>query len=224
MMDLAGTTGTTSSSTASTVTRVEQNGIGVTYSGTWFDNAGAFNSGSSAKLSMEANSRVTLAFNGNSVSWVGYQDEWSGIAQVYVDGTLKSEVDTYASPNKAQAKIYNVSGLVEGPHTLAIEATGRKSASSGGAWVWVDAFDVISGGDSTPAPILTASTYRIEQSNAAVQWSGAWSGNNGGFNSGGSAKLAMDAGSRATFTFTGKSVSWITYRDQWSGIARVYID
>src|SRR5262245_38488104 len=34
----------------------------------------------------------------------------------------------------------------------------------------------------------------------------------------------MDAGSRATFAFTGTQVSWIGYRDEWSGIGRVYID
>jgi hypothetical protein len=211
MMDLAGTAPITAP--PPTITRIEQNGTGVTYSGTWSDNSGAFNSGGSAKLSMDTNSTVTLVFNGSSASWIAYRDEWSGIAQVYVDGTLRSEVDTYASPNKAQASMYTISGLTNGAHTLSIVATGRKNASSGGAWVWVDAFDVSSGdGTAPPPPTPTGTLYRIEQSNAAVKWSGTWSVNNGKVNSGGSAKLAMDAASRATFTFTGTSVSWSSGR------------
>ena len=34
----------------------------------------------------------------------------------------------------------------------------------------------------------------------------------------------MDAGARASLSFTGSGVSWIAYRDEWSGVARVYID
>jgi hypothetical protein len=142
------------------VTRIQENGAGVTYTGTWANNSGTFNSGGGAKLSMDPSSRVTLAFNGTGASWIGYSDEWSGIAQVFVDGTLKSEVDTYASPGKAQATIYSVSGLPSGAHTLAIQVTGRKSASSRGAWVWIDAFDVTSGGtgSTTPPPATTPPT------------------------------------------------------------------
>jgi hypothetical protein len=220
-----------------TVTRIEENGGGVTYSGNWFNNAGVFNSGSAAKLAMDANSRATLTFNGVGATWIGYGDQWSGIARVYVDGKVASEVDTYATSSKPQATLYSVSNLSDGPHTLTIEATGQKNPASGGAWIWVDAFDVMqtsSGGGSTPppppappsnpVPPSTTSSYRVEQTNAAVAWSGDWSINNGSFNSGGSAKLSATVGARATFTFTGTSASWISYRDNWSGIASVFVD
>ena len=36
--------------------------------------------------------------------------------------------------------------------------------------------------------------------------------------------LATDAGSRATINFNGTGVSWSGFRDEWSGLARVYID
>jgi hypothetical protein len=236
-----GSTGTTTGS--GTPTRTEETGTGVAFTGAWTANSGAFNSGGSAKLSMAANSGATFSFNGTGASWIGYQDEWSGIAQVYVDGTLNSEIDTYVTPGKAQSQLYSVSGLVQGPHTLAVVVTGRKNASSGGAWIWVDAFDVSgstpstgSTSGSTPPPSTTpptsstttptgsASSHRAEQSSAAVAWSGSWSLNNGSFNSGGSAKLSMSPGSRATFAFNGTAVTWIAYQDEWSGIARVYID
>ena len=42
--------------------------------------------------------------------------------------------------------------------------------------------------------------------------------------SGGSAKLSGGTNARATFAFRGTGANWIAYRDQWSGIAKVYID
>jgi hypothetical protein len=42
--------------------------------------------------------------------------------------------------------------------------------------------------------------------------------------SGGSAALSKEAGAQMGFTFTGTAVSWIAYRDAWSGIADVYVD
>jgi hypothetical protein len=127
-----------------TVTRIEESAAALTYKGTWANNAGAFNSGGSAKLSEDSNSSVTLAFNGTGVKWIGYQDERSGIADVYIDGVMTSEIDTYVSPAKAQSVLYSVSNLANGAHTLTITATGRKNALSSGAWVWVDAIDVTS--------------------------------------------------------------------------------
>jgi hypothetical protein len=43
-----------------------------------------------------------------------------------------------------------------------------------------------------------------------------WSGRTASFN--------RASGARATFTFTGKSVSWISFRAPWAGIARVFVD
>jgi hypothetical protein len=74
----------------------------------------------------------------------------------------------------------------------------------------------------TPAPTTTTTLY--QQDNPAVKLTGTWYPNGGAFNSGGSAILAMDQGSQATFTFTGTGVQWIGYRDAWSGIAQVYLD
>src|SRR5207253_1180121 len=136
-----------------------QGGNGIVYSGgTWYPNALAGHSGSSAVLSADTGARATLSFNGTGVNWIAYQDEWSGIARVYLDGTLKGSIDTYSTPQHAQKVMYSVAGLASGSHTLVIEVTGTKSAASGGAWIWVDAFDVISGGSSTTATTGSTST------------------------------------------------------------------
>jgi hypothetical protein len=120
----------------------DQTSAAVTFTGSWALNNQAGHNGGSAHLSMEAGSRATFTFTGTSASWIGYRDEWSGIATIRVDGVVKGSIDAYASPSQAQAVLYSISGLSNGTHTLSIEATGTKNASSQGAWVWVDAFGV----------------------------------------------------------------------------------
>lgn len=299
---------------SSTLTRVEESSTSVNFTGTWFNNVHSLHSGGSARLAMDAGSRATLSFTGSGVRWIAYCDEWSGIARVYLDGVLVSTVDTYRSPAQAQAVIFSLSGLAAGTHTLAIEATGTRSPSSGGAWVWVDAFEVESdttaptvsitspAADSTVAGVVTVSAgasdnvgvagvqfrldganleaedtvapysvswdttrvgdgshtltavardaagnsavsapvtvfvsnipappppsqaVRVEENSADVVYAGTWSTNVHSFHSGGSARLAMDTGSQVKFTFTGTAVSWIAYRDEWSGIAQIFLD
>jgi hypothetical protein len=79
----------------------------------------------------------------------------------------------------------------------------------------------------TPAPQTptgTISAVTHEQDNPAVAYTGSWAKNGLPSHSGGSAYLAMDAGARATFTFSGKGASWVGYRDEWSGTAIVRVD
>jgi hypothetical protein len=75
-----------------------------------------------------------------------------------------------------------------------------------------------------PAAPTSQAIVRYEQDSANAKHTGTWFNNGGGFNSSGSSILAMDSGSEFAFSFTGSKISWIAFRDQWSGIARVLID
>ena len=148
-------------------TRVEQNGSGVTYSGAWSPNTLAVHSGGSAVLAVDAGTRVTFAFNGTGATWIAYRDAWSGIARVYVDGALTDSIDTYSSGDKPQASMYTISGLTSGSHSLTIEVTGTKSGASGGAWIWVDAFEVTTA-DSSLYRIAAFPFFRIYSIDEAI--------------------------------------------------------
>jgi hypothetical protein len=65
---------------------------------------------------------------------------------------------------------------------------------------------------------------RFEETAAAVDYAGAWLPSSWFRHSGGSAWRAMDVGARSRFAFTGTGALWISYRDEWAGIARVYLD
>lgn len=114
----------------------------MTYTGSWSLNRLAGHSGGTARLSMSTGARAKFVFSGTGVRWVGYRDEWSGIATVSVDGVAKGTVDTYATPGRARATQYRILGLSNGKHTLTIKVTGTRRSASGGSWIWVDAFDV----------------------------------------------------------------------------------
>src|SRR5688572_19284597 len=118
--------------------------------------------------------------------------------------------------------MYAVDNLSPGSHTLTVEATGRKSASSKGAWIWVDSFEADAASVVTTPP--GSAPCRFEQGHPAVEVTGSWSSALSDGHSSRGVAGSVDNGPRATFTFSGNAVRWLATRDAWSGIAEVYID
>ena len=317
-----------------TVVRIEDTSASVTYAGFWVQgNASKPWSGGTAALANGGLSatgeptRATLTFNGTAVRWISFRGPQTGIAKVYLDGTLAATVDTYSATEELGAVLYSATGLPSGAHTVIVESTGTKNASSSDIFVVVDAFDVTTAGgssDSTPPtvsitspaagttlsgtiavtanasdaggiagvqffvdgsavqaedttapysadwntttaadgshtltavardaagnrttspgvvinvangaqgpqPVLTrfedtepsiAYTAGSAATGVPYWWHGsrsrAWSNETSSFN--------RSDGARATFTFTGTSVTWIGFRAPWAGIARIYVD
>jgi hypothetical protein len=111
---------------------------------------------------MDQGSQARFTFTGTGVRWIGFRDAWSGIAQVYLDGVLQGTIDTYSAGQQAQAVVYSLSGLGNVSHNLTIVAAGTHNANSGGAWIWVDAFDVSSAPTTTTAaPPVVALPGRV---------------------------------------------------------------
>jgi hypothetical protein len=202
------------------ITRVEQNDKNIVFSGNWYSNEHSANSGGSAALTNTRGARVSLTFTGSGISWIGVSDGWAGLATLYLDGTMKI-VDTYGNRGYQQV-LFRASGLSAGPHTLSIEVTHERGPGTEGSWVWIDAFD-IENGEPIPGN-LTASAGRVEENNPSLVYLGRWYANANPAHSGGKAALATDAGSKVTLNFNGTGVSWLAYRDEWSGVARVYVD
>jgi hypothetical protein len=100
-------------------------------------------SGGQAVTAMDAGAKATVEFDGTGVRWLGYRDEWSGIATVFVDGKRAGRVDTYASSAAGQQTLFAVEGLAPGRHTLEIEVQMRKHKKSSGFWIWIDAIEIV---------------------------------------------------------------------------------
>ncbi len=224
---------TTRVSEVSPSPQFEENDAAVAYTGTWMENTLPVHSGGRAVLSMDPGATATFTFSGTGIQVFGYRDEWSGAASVTTDAfTQWGSLDTYASPAAPRAVVLSLDGLAAGTHTLTLQVANARNQRSRGNWVWIDGFTVLH--DPVPAPTPPPSPTpppppppggaRVEEGDPRVLYSGAWYPNGYSGHSGGSAVLSMTAGSRATLGFRGTGVRWITYRDEWSGIARVLVD
>jgi hypothetical protein len=199
---------------APTVSRLQETDPAVNYSADWIqgDTLRAW-SARTAAVSVTPGARATFTFTGTSISWIGARGPQNGIARVLLDGVFIAEVDTYAPTEQIQAAVFTATDLADASHTLTIEVTGRKNAASASPVVIVDAFDV------------TSSGTRFQHTDPSVAYSAGWVlGNRDRAYSEGSAAESAAPGARATFTFTGTSVSWIGARGTITGIARVFLD
>ena len=203
------------------ITRIEDTDPVIQYTGTWYTNGESGNSGGEAALTNAKNAEATLIFNGTGVNWIGYSDQWNGIAWVYLDGVL-TVIDTYSASPEYQRTLFAVHGLSAGPHNLTIQVPHARGPDALGAWVWIDRFDVENGAGVAGGASLT--TGLSQQTNAGITYVGVWYPNSGSSFSGGTVTSATDVGSLATVTFTGTGITWIGYSDPWSGIAKVSID
>ncbi len=103
-------------------------------------------------------------------------------------------------------------------------SSGGSGGSSGGSSSGSGNSSGSSGGSTGGSSGGTATASRVEQDSSSVQYSGTWYTNRNSAHSGGTAALSVSRGDYVTFSFTGTGVKWIAYRDEWSGIAKVYID
>ena len=111
----------------------------------------------------------------------------------------------------------NTNSIADGTYTLtavARDAAGNRATS--------DPVTVsVSNANASPPP---QAVKRFEETDASVTFSLGWQSDSGWTWSGGTTAYSRVPGARATFTFTGTSVTWIGYRSRNSGIARVFVD
>jgi len=123
-------------------TRFEDTDPSISFTAGWTrDTTSRAWSGGSAMLSNTAGARATFTFSGTSAYWIGFRGPQAGIARVYVDDVVASDIDAYSSFEQVQATLFQATGLAAGTHTLTIEVTGSKNPASTNAFVVVDAFD-----------------------------------------------------------------------------------
>ena len=83
---------------------------------------------------------VQFTFTGTSITWLTAKGPAYGQADIYIDGKLNgARRDLYASAVQWQVPI-TISNLTNAKHTIKIQATGTKNASSTGAQIVMDAF------------------------------------------------------------------------------------
>jgi len=154
-VDNLGHVETTKSAAVTVLKRFEQTEPSVYWKGTWGTTTNAGLSGGSFKTSASSGAAAYLTFTGSQIDWITSRNTNYGKARLTLDGTDPVDVDLYGSFAFKQ-KVWTSGPIADGTHTLKIEYTGSKNASSTGYTIGVDAFDIV--GELTPdtvAPVTT---------------------------------------------------------------------
>src|SRR5882762_9582212 len=123
--------------------RVEETNPSVSYTVGWTQgDISRTWSGGTAAVSTAPGAQATISFSGTSVSWIGGRTPQTGIARVFLDGSLLAEVDTYSKTEEIRVPMFRATGLADARHTLTIEVTGQQNASATSNLIIVDAFDL----------------------------------------------------------------------------------
>jgi hypothetical protein len=199
-------------------TRVEESDSRIVRGPTQYNwNSGADSRASASAYMASATAGVTmgLPFNGTGINIIGNQDSCSGQAQVQVDGNIQT-FDAYrASGGDWQRGLYSITGLPAGSHMLTLTVLGTKQPTSCGAWIYVDAFDII------------ASSTRIEEYDSRIVRGPTQYNWNSGTDSRASASAYMasaTAGVTMGLPFNGTGISVIGNQDSCTGQAQVQVD
>ncbi|MCD9023507.1 right-handed parallel beta-helix repeat-containing protein [Cohnella silvisoli] len=194
--------------------KVDDNDPSITYSGTWTaetNDVGNYKNTVHWSSATTSGAYAQFTFTGSSITWIGKENQYSGVAKVYIDGVLDQTVNTYSSSQIFQQSIYTKTGLSVGQHTIKIVSD---SAGNGGYYsIHIDALkpyvNIVDDNDPsiTYSGTWTAETNDVGNYKNTVHWSS-----------------ATTSGAYAQFTFTGSSITWIGKENQYSGVAKVYID
>jgi len=112
------------------------------YSGAWSSYNNASDYEGSHHTANSAGASVTISFTGTEGVLLGEKGDNTGIAHVYLDGVDKGTVDLYSPAYTFQSPIYDTGVISSGSHTLRLDWTGTKNASSSNYYVDVDAVTV----------------------------------------------------------------------------------
>ena len=127
---------------------------GIAYAGSgWMHSSSGWEraSGGSVSWTSAPSDSAEYKFQGGAITWVGKRCPACGLADVYIDGTLDTTVDTYM-PDEDQFRVYLQGGwqapLYEkswpepGPHTLRIIVRQDKNMLSAGHSVYLDSLQI----------------------------------------------------------------------------------
>ena len=134
--DKAGNTGDYVDGAQVTPKLTQQNGTGVTYSGTWTTQPSSSASGGSTRYSTKANAWVQFTFTGRAVAVIAPKGSSRGTVRVYIDGTSIGTVSAYRSSSQSKIVLFARNWSSSGSHTIRLLVLG----TSGHPRFDIDAF------------------------------------------------------------------------------------
>jgi phage minor structural protein len=125
------------------ITSIDDTDIGILYATAWVYAVNASCHGGGRTVSSLTNDNLQYTFIGTGVNLYVIKINTGGIVEVFIDGVSKGLFDTYASVTAYQALLYSVTNLTCGTHTIKINITGTKNASSTGTMCYFDYMNIL---------------------------------------------------------------------------------
>ena len=134
--DAAGNTSGFAYSASATVGAHQEGVAGVTLSSGWTGKAHTSAYGGAMATSGTYGTTSSFTFTGRAVAFVATRATNRGKAEIYIDGTLLTTIDTYAASTQWRRAVMTRAWGKVGTHTITIKVLG----TSGRPWVDTDAF------------------------------------------------------------------------------------
>ncbi len=158
--------------------------------------------------SLSATPRTAAALSGTgvplSLSWTAAADGGSGVAGYEIERSVNG--GSWAAVGAYSVRSAAVIAASSGTVRYRVRAV--DGAANWGGWAY------------TP----TLSPRLVQQSSSAGRYGGTWYSTSSTAYSGGSAKYANVAGRSATYTFTGRSIAFVTTKAPTRGKVRIYVN
>ncbi len=109
----------------------------------------------------EQGESVTIKFtNATSFIWYGEKMQHHGIAQVFLDGQLVKEVDTYSAINTRLTKNWSINNLdAQQIYEVVIKVKGTKNLKSTGTAIVIQYFEIVSAQKRAQPPVQVDTVF-----------------------------------------------------------------
>ncbi|CAM3955390.1 S8 family serine peptidase [Mesobacillus thioparans] len=123
------------------IKKLESTSSSIKRSGKWSVKKYKKASGGAILYANKAKNSLKYTFTGTDVKVYGIKDQYSGYADIYLDGKKVKTVDLYAKKRQYKQSIYSVKNLANKKHTVTIVVKEKKRKASKGNYVKVDNFE-----------------------------------------------------------------------------------
>ncbi|MBA3906923.1 MAG: methyl-accepting chemotaxis protein [Pseudonocardiales bacterium] len=113
-----------------------------TYTGDWLHGDGLDGDPGGDAYSCREGDALSLRFVGKRIRYWAYAAGGQGIAEVWVDGQPRADVDLY-SPDRGRRMLWESDELSAGEHTFNLVVSGRKNVGASYFWISVAMVDIV---------------------------------------------------------------------------------
>lgn len=192
-------------------TTLNDNNSNITYVGNWAKSPNVNSFKGDYKSSNTLNSYYTVSFTGRQAKIYGQTNDYSGMADVYVDGVKKATIDTYSKTMKYNQLYFDTGLLSNGDHTVKIVVLRQKNNLAKEYYIECD-------------KVITSTVANLNDNDSSIVYSSGFATNNliGTFNS--DFHSSNVSNSYYTVSFTGTEAKIYGQKNDYSGMADVYVD